>query len=36
MKRIIGIVTVAVVALAAIYAYNRFSGKSIADLGKKA
>lgn len=37
MKRggtITGILMAALVVLATVYAYNRFSGKSIADLGK--
>ncbi len=29
-----GIVTAAIVVLATVYAYNKFSGKSISDLGK--
>lgn len=31
-----GIVVVAITILAVVFVYNRFSGKNIADLGKKA
>ena len=34
-KSVIGLLMAALVVLATVYAYNRFSGKSIADLGKK-
>lgn len=33
---IFGIVTAALITLATVYVYNRFSGKSITDLGKPA
>jgi hypothetical protein len=36
MSRITGVLMVAVIVLAVVYAYNRFSGSSIADLGKAA
>jgi hypothetical protein len=35
MGRLVGILTAALVVLATVFAYNRFSGKSIGDLGKK-
>lgn len=34
MNRILGIVMVGAVVLGTIWAYQKFSGKSIADLGK--
>lgn len=35
-QAIFGIVTAALITLATIYAYNRFSGKSVAALGSRA
>lgn len=35
MQKVIGVVMVGLLVLATIWAYNKFSGKSIADLGKK-
>lgn len=34
MSRLVGALTVAVVVLATIYAFNRFSGKNVSDLGR--
>jgi len=36
MPRIATMLVIIVVALAGIFLYNRFSGKNIADFGKKA
>jgi hypothetical protein len=35
MKNVMGFAVAGLVTLAAIYLYNRFSGKNVADLGKK-
>ncbi len=34
MSRVLGILLMAASVLAVIYVYNRFSGKSVSDLGK--
>jgi hypothetical protein len=34
MKHVGGVLVVFVLVLASVWAYNKFSGKSIADLGK--
>lgn len=35
MNKVLGALMAAVVVLATVYVYNRFSGKNIGDLGKK-
>lgn len=34
-KALIGVAVAALLTLATVYVFNRFSGKNIADLGKK-